>query len=36
MIYEGEKFSRKELTARLSAARKIRARNAFIVDGARK
>jgi len=30
------KMSRKELTARLSAARKVRARNAFIVAAARK
>jgi hypothetical protein len=31
-----KEMSRKELTARLSAARKIRARNAFIVAAARK
>jgi hypothetical protein len=36
MIDEGEKISRKELTARLSAARKARTRNAFIVAAARK
>jgi hypothetical protein len=31
MIIEGERVNRKELTARLSAARKFIARNAFIV-----
>jgi len=36
LILEGEEMNRKELTARLSAARKVRARNVFIVAAARK
>jgi hypothetical protein len=36
MILEREMNELKELTARLSAARKVRARNAFIVAAARK
>jgi len=36
VLYERELNEPKELTARLSAARKVRARNAFIVAAARK
>jgi len=36
IILEGEINEQKELTARLSAARKVRARNVFIVAAARK